>query len=326
MSTRELNKTILEYVRRAVELGDYEVSGFRLLMRCPLPECQEARKQEHFYVNREWYGWKCYRQGVQGSLRDLVLANPLLWAPVRSLDDRGQARLSADVHRLPDDLVPLTEVSDRIFASHRRRAYEYALRRGISPAQIHDYKLAVKQADPRLWFPFWTPEGETVFRMGRLIETPGDPPVEAIKTWDEGVPDKPLYGSHVRKPTGFLALVEGVVDHFVTPHSCSLMGSTITTSQADTVEQWCRDGLVDRVFGLFDPDAKDKARREILKLRRRGVNAAACFLERTDSDPGKLGAGVMGRVSRALGAVACSTLASRPFLTLHVPPPAFATP
>lgn len=325
MNSRERNKFVLDYVRHAVQMGDFTVSGFRLLMDCPLPECQDSRKREHFYVNREWYGWRCYRQGVRGSLKDLVLGNPLLWAPVRTLDDRGTARLSG-VTKLPDDLIPLTEVSDRIFASQRRRAYEYALRRGASPAQIHDYRLAVKQADPRLWFPFWNDQAEVVFRMGRVVELDGDPPLDLLKTWDEGTSDKPLYGSHVRKPSGHLLLVEGVFDHFVTPHSFSLMGSTITPTQADTLEQWCKDGLLDRVFLLLDPDAKDKGKREVVKLRKRAIPASVVFLEGTDSDPGKLGAGTMGRISRSLAALPRARLTAEPFLRLHVPHSEFATP
>ena len=325
MNNRERNKFVLDYVRHSVSMGDFSVSGFRLLMDCPLPECQDSRKREHFYVNREWYGWHCYRQGVRGSLKDLVLANPLLWAPVRTLDDRGTSRLT-NLTTLPNDLVPLTEVSDRIFASQRRRAYEYALRRGVSPAQIHDYRLAVKEGDPRLWFPYWDDESKVIFRMGRVVELPGDSPLDLLKTWDEGTPDKPLYGSHVRKPTGYCLLVEGVFDHFVTPHSFSLMGSTITQTQADRLEQWWDDGHVDRVFLLLDPDAKEKGRREIAKLRRRGIPASAVFLEGTDDDPGKIGAGTMGRVSRSLAATPTRVLTTTPFLTLRVPPPTFETP
>lgn len=314
MTRTELNKFVMQYVTRQIIAGDYEVSGFRLLLDCPLPECQSARKSRHFYVNREWYGWRCYRQGEHGSLKELVLENPRVWSAVRRLDDRGQSRgLSAASLDL-SDLVPLVEDHPSVWPSLRAAAYKYALSRKVTPAQVNDYKLSAKPLDPRLWFPFWDKAGRCVYRMGRWIDS--FPDTGAVKTYEEGTPDKPLFGSHVRKPEGYAVLVEGVFDHFVTPHSFAIMGSHLTGTQIVTLEEWVREKRIDRVFWLYDPDAKEKARREVLYARKKGIPATACFLEGTDSDPGALGVATMGRVVKALSAFSLASLRARPFLTV----------
>jgi hypothetical protein len=316
MNRIELSNFVLTYVTRQVIAGDFEVSGFRLLMDCPFPDCQTARKRRHFYVNREWYGWRCYRKGEHGSLKDLVLENPRLWSPVRRLDDRGTSRGASSPSLSLADLVPLVEDSPRVFASFRARAYKYALSRGMTPAQIADYKVAAKPLDDRLWFPFWTPDGECTFRMGRILGG------EGVKTYEEGLADKPLYGSHVRKPSGFAVLVEGVFDHFATPHSYALMGSAyLTEQQQATLRAWLAAGVIDRVFWLSDPDAKDKARGQVLRARREGFPATACFLEGRDDDPADLGPGLMGRVVNELAGHSASSLRARPFLRCLLPPP-----
>jgi hypothetical protein len=212
-----------------------------------------------------------------------------------------------------EDLVGLLEHSLKVRGSLRTRAYKYALSRGVTPAQVVDYKLSVKPLDGRLWFPVWDTGGTVHFRMGRVI---GDDP--GIKTIEEGDGSKPLYGSHVRSPSGFVALVEGVFDHFATPDSYATMGSHVSPSQLETMLGWQTTGQVRSFIGLYDPDAKDKARSQCLYLRKSGLNASVCFLEGTDADPAELGVGVMKQAIRWLRSFRPEQLQAMPFLTAQV--------
>lgn len=310
---------ILDYVLSHIRSGDYAESGeFRLVMDCPLPECRgAARKSRHWYLNREWYGWRCYRTGRGGSLRDEALSRPGVWSEVvssgLSAGSRGPRKAPGLLRDL--GLVPLADAAGKAPDGQIRASYRYLEGRGVTARQITDYRLCVRPFEARVWFPYWLPDGRVPFAAGRRTDS-DDPP----KTVELGDGDKPLYGSHVSPPHGGLVvLVEGWADHFATPRSYALMGSDLTRSQVEDLTAWASGGRLDRILLVCDPDAKDKARHLVGRLRRAVPASAALFLEGCGgADPDKLGRGVMGEIVRQVEALPAWEIAATPHLTASV--------
>jgi DNA primase len=147
------------------------------------------------------------------------------------------------------------------------RAVQYLVRRGMDRGQIEQYRVYVKEFDPRVYFPFWE-SGEITFWMGRTIDDTVEP-----KTLNSDEAVVPLFGRHVKHYRKDVVLVEGVFDHIVTPRSYALMGSGISPSQ---IEVLIKD-KVERVFIILDADAGTKSVNIAKKLGDVGIKAYPCI-------------------------------------------------
>lgn len=310
-----------EYILQQAAAGDYHPSGpFRLVFDCPLPECRLAsRKVRHFYVNKDWYGFRCYRTGTTGSFKDLVLANPVRWRALHAAE-RSQQELATVNY---DGFIPLDEATPRpgMPASWIGVAYEYCMKRGLTPADIVRYRVCLLPWEPYVYFPVWNDDGEVYWWFARLL--PGfDESPQVPKTKEPPSSSKPLFGSHVLKKTPeAVTLVEGVFDHVATPDSFATMGSFLSYTQIDKLRSLYLTAQIDRVFLIRDPDAKDKARSEVLHIRRAGIPAVAVFIEdRANRDPNDLGHRVMAKIVQELRAIPLDVITGSPFLTASVPP------
>lgn len=278
-------------------------------IECECPACHRDRK---FSVNVYSGRYACFTCDLSGSILSEILQNKPRWVPVRALlgggsvtggtgrtgtgpEARGAVSLPLwPIAGYPDHPLP-PPPGPRPLAGQLRRGYEYCLLRGMTPGQIGAYRVGMKGFDSRVYFPYWTGEGEMTYWMGRTIL-----PEEQPKTLEPGT-EKPLYGVHVHEPTpdGVVSLVEGVFDHFATRGSLAAMGSFVSEAQALALQRlrplW--------VPILFDPDAVQRAIRACELLWSVGVPSAVVKLVGTEKDPADLGFEIMGGVMDALEAM-----------------------
>jgi len=237
--------------------------------------CPGCDKPEHLYVHRSKALYICFRCGLRGGLLKDLVGRKSEWRRLCRLSEAREGPSEAEVD-LGGCLYPLTgEAPPR--GTPVAGATRYCLRRGLNQSQISRYMVSAKPFDGRVWFPYWS-RGRLTWAIGRSMGA-----VEP-KTLDMGS-DKPLFGLHVYRPVGDVFLVEGVFDHFATPGSLALCGSTISHTQlAELVSL-----ELSRVFVLLDPDAEEKALQVAESCRSAGLKAYPVLLRGNDKDPADLG-------------------------------------
>jgi len=279
---------VYQYVKLHIESGAYNLSGNELYMECP--DCGD---ETHFSVNLTNGFYNCFKCPNGGRLSSVIVNNRSEWKKLThnlmtkdfiGNKKTGNIVLPKNAFNVYDVLYPSKTKPRKKHISNSLslcgRAFSYCIGRGLSVEQIRDYDVYVCPGDPRVYFPYWDKTGKVVYYMGRKMM--GDDNVE--KTKDAENSEKPLFGRHVTVLTDSVILVEGVFDHFVTPNSYALMGSSINVEQ---VLQLRKDD-VKRVFVLGDPDASEKAYIMAKKLRSFRFKAFPVYLH-TNGDPGKMG-------------------------------------
>lgn len=287
----------LAHVSTQVRLGAFRLRNEDVEVRCP--SCSKLFK---FSINTRTGVFGCFSCSARGrlastqspewhSLRRRVLGAVQLSAPRAS---RSFA-LPFSLWPLSGGLIPLWGGSEKPVPSPSlvRRAYEYALRRGMSPPDIERYKVSVVPHVDRLFFPHWNKAGEIDFYMGRALDEGTKP-----KTLEPAThTSKPLFGLHVHEPTlDPLILVEGVFDHLATPGSVALMGSTLSRVQAEQIAKLRPEW----VAVVLDPDAPGKAIQIAKMLWSVGVRAASIRVPDITLDPGALGRDTMSELVEAV--------------------------
>jgi hypothetical protein len=293
---------VFTHITQAIKKGDYSLSGDQLIVACPVCD-----KSQHLYVFIPKGLFHCFKCDFSGTVRSEILANPSRWRPVSQLrgthgePQEGISRATADIDPHIQGGQPATgspglvclqnEPASQVMRAQFQSAYRYCRDRGLTNKQIEEYRVSVTQGEGRVFFPYWDQAGTTTYWMGRAYCDETTP-----KTIESTGSDKPLFGRHVQKLVQFVVLVEGVFDHFVTPQSYALMGSTISPGQ---VMQLRGDGAK-WVFVLLDADARQRQSLRVAeRLLRAGLKPFPVILQNTKKDPADLGRKVMrGLVNR----------------------------
>ena len=279
---------VYHYIKSHIESGAYDVNGNELSLACP--DCGD---ESHFSVNIYNGKYNCFKCPVGGRLATIIINNRLEWKKLTQnlIEKDFLSSRSVEKIYLPENsfnvynvLYPDSTLSQKKHIANSlslcQKAYSYCTKRGLSKEQIRDYRIYVCPGDPRVYFPYWNKDGEIVHYMGRKMM--GDD--TTMKTKDSVNSEKPLFGRHVKVIKDDVILVEGVFDHFATPQSYALMGSSIGVEQ---MLQLRKDG-VSRIFVVGDPDASKTADSIAKKLRNFKFNAFPVNLH-ASGDPGDLG-------------------------------------
>lgn len=290
---------VYQYIKSHIQSGAYNINGKELFLSCP-----ECGNDSHFSVNVINGLYNCYKCPVGGRLSAIIVANRLEWKKLtrnllskdflfsKTFDKISLPKNSFSVYNVlyPNQTSPRKKhIANSL--SLCERAFSYCIKRGLLKEQIRDYRIYVCPGDPRVYFPYWNGEGEITYYMGRKMM--GDD--ESLKTKDAFNAEKPLFGRHVQILTDVAVLLEGVFDHFVTPKSYALMGSSIGVEQ---ILQLREDG-VKKVFVIGDPDASRQADSIAKKLRNFRFKAFAVYMHMED-DPGDLGRKNMTKIVEML--------------------------
>jgi len=290
-------KQVYQYVVAHIHDGAYHIAGRELFIACP--ECGD---ESHFSVNISNGRYNCFKCPCGGRLSSVILSNRVQWKKLTqnllSKDLLGSKSTGKIV--LPKNAFVIYSVlypSEPATARHIQnslslceRAFKYCLKRGLTKEQIRDYRVYVCPMDPRVYFPYWDGTGEIVYYMGRKMMGNQD-----IRTKDAENTEKPLFGRHVKVHRDVVSLVEGVFDHFVTPFSYAIMGSSINSTQILQL----RDDEVKTVFVIGDPDAAITIMMVAQKLRNFRLNAFPVFVH-MEGDPGDLGREKMELITEEL--------------------------
>lgn len=277
-----------------------------------LPACPACGKPDHFAVKIQTGAYNCFKCRTKGSLATDE-SSVVVWRTVRrmlgksgryapglagSASPGGPEPGSDTVSRLLRPVMAGVVATDAPRASRplpgqSKRVIDYCLRRGMTPAQIRQYRVSSVDLSQRAYFPVWDESQQTIFWMGRSID--GSDPKTLEPGWV-----KPLYGVHATAyplKGQVVSLVEGVFDHFATPGSLALMGSSINPEQVAQMKlirpKW--------VPVLLDPDAISKAFRISNLLWAAGIKSCPLRL-RAEKDPADIGfekmAEVVARIER----------------------------
>lgn len=276
---------VFEQVLQRVRAGDFHMSSSQIYVNCPL--CGDEKRHLQVHSVRGLY--ICFRCREGGSIRWVISGRPADWREVRSA--------LPDTKKDPFQPRPCTEegyiaISPPLVTSGRGqvnfrekvlrrladRAFSYCLKRGMTPAQIALYRLAVRMDYERVFFPYWNRGSDWTFYTARAL---GD---EEPKTLEMPGSDKPLYGRQLHQRAENVVLVEGVFDHFVTPYSYAMMGAILTVGQ---IRQLMED-KVKRVFFIGDPDAGEMMERNQTRMVHSGITAYTVHLH-TKKDPAEIG-------------------------------------
>lgn len=275
--------------------GHYRKRRHQLDIPCPF--CGDDRG--HFAVNLQkllFNCWECHASGClshssftpQETLALQRLRNQS--APIDEKPTQNRA-LITNGYSVCDVVFSQTHVP--LVSALAAKAYEWCLRRGVTVAQMRDYRVYVKPYCNRVFFPVWNEQQQVVFYVGRSL---GDEKPKTLEPTDSA---KPLFGRHVRKHEEWVVLVEGVFDHFSTPQSYAVLGSSINPNQA---EQLHNDGI-QRVLLIGDPDATVGMHRSLQVLAGFRILSFPVYLFGTDKDPNDLGSETMHRVVRRVAAL-----------------------
>ena len=293
-------KTTYQYIKAHIQSGAFKISGRELFTDCP--GCGD---EKHFSVNLRNGRYNCFKCSIGGHLASVIINNRIEWKQLtRNLLSGDSSDYEPHrVIKIPKDAYNVYEtLHPELFSRPRRKqvsnslslcqkAFSYCLSRGVSAEQIRDYKVYIRPCDPRVYFPYWNESGEITYYMGRKMMGNDD----YLKTKDAENSEKPLFGRQVTVLSDSVILVEGVFDHFVTPNSYALMGSSINSGQIIQL----RNDDVKRVFVLGDPDASEKADTMAMKIRQFRFDAFPVYLH-TKADPNKLGRQVMTAIVKHL--------------------------
>jgi len=283
-------KTLLDAFEKALKSGQFSKSGDEYVIHCPF--CDDSTG--HHYINLYKKMSYCFNSSCHASV---IFTTFFAGHNVRNIlateisnrkhRDKGQEAIDLSCPLKPifgHEASPL--VSMPVQATIRK-VYNYCLSRGMTHKQIEEYKVSFKPYEGRAYFPYWNGDGQTVFWMGRAL---GD---QLPKTAEKRGSEKPLFGRHVKRiRNGPVVLVEGVFDHFATPNSYALMGSSITASQiAALIEDH-----IPRVFFIADPDASEAMQSMASALSGSHIEAYPVQLIGTTADPAELGREAMSKV------------------------------
>ena len=290
MKSKEVYDYIVDHLRsRACTAENGEV-------KMPCPGCGD---EGHFSVNIRRGVFNCFKCEIGGNVRYEIQRNKQEWLSLVS-------RLPSDTPSgYPRRAFPICSLDGQAISVMLRgsppkqkefgytaavNAMKYCLKRGMTKEQIAEYKVCIKPLDPRVWFPYWNEKGELTYQMGRSMTDTVEP-----KTFSMGL-ELPLFGRHVQVERDEVVLVEGVFDHFATPHSYALMGSNITGPQ---IIQLREDGIK-RVFIILDPDASQQAVTAAQKLANFGFDVFPVMINKYEKDPAELGREQMSNIVKTL--------------------------
>lgn len=284
---------IFDHVISCLKSGIGEFSGDEVSMRCP--GCDDEKG--HFSVNTRLGLYHCFKCGISGGFLSVILKNRKEWF---SIVRKGQSNSPLKYIRkergvCPLDAEPITAILDATeecvsqSLKHKlaKKAMRYCLKRGMTRKQIEQYQVSIKKYDPRVYFPYWGESNEITFWTGRVMNDN----TELKKSIEPDNSEKPLYGRHIEIIRNEVVLVEGTFDHFVTPTSYAVMGSSVTTIQT---RQLKKDG-VKRVFLVFDPDANEQSQRTTKKLAKEKFDVFPILINNYQ-DPAKIGRATMSRI------------------------------
>ena len=249
-----------------------------MVMRCP-----GCSKEDHLYLHKTRLMYFCFKCGLKGTEIGEVDGRRAEWrlflsslGEPREAPKKGQVDLGASMYPVTSGEPPK--------GCPVQRAVRYLQSRGLTYAQMNRYMVSVRPLEGRVWFPYWV-DGEMTWAMGRAMGS------QEPKTIDTTT-DKPLYGLHVHRPPARsdVFLVEGVFDHFATPGSLAVCGSTV--SRAQCFDLYSLEPA--RVFVLFDPDAEEKALSASEQVRAAGMTCYPVLWRKNEKDPAELGRVLMG--------------------------------
>lgn len=276
---------IVDYLLDCYRSGQWERREEQLHVPCP-----GCGRDEHYSVNLVDLKDHCFRCGYGGKLHEIVMGCRDSWRRLKRNVGQEKAIPSTFEIAAPLDFQPVLEphgTQDPILTALKRRAMAYCNKRGLTTGQVAQYRVSVVRGINRVYFPYWTENGECNFWMGRSLFEGVKP-----KTVEPEHSDKPLFGRHVHKVEGdAVCLVEGVFDHLATIWSYAMMGCHVTDSQ---VKQLKSDGIK-TIFLIGDADAHEKAVKIQGQLHRtRLFTVHVVKLPRLD--PSDLGVEFMSRV------------------------------
>jgi len=301
MGIRMNKREVLNHITSMVFSGEYIFSDDtnQLIVSCPFCETDSG----HFYVNIEKFLYHCFKCKVGGSLKNEIYRNLESWTKLRrhliSTTNLKTFRISELVDDSKTLLIPIFEAlelgeDDLGYSSLAVKAYKYCINRGMTRGQVADYHVSVVRFENRVYFPYWNKINKIIFYTGRQLDDIDD----GVKTIEMVNSSKPLFGRHIHQWHDYVVLVEGVFDHFVTPHSYAIMGSSITQQQINQL----RDDHIQRVFLLCDPDAEKGMLFSANKLARGGVKTFPVFMA-GNKDPAELGWAKMANIVEQLETV-----------------------
>lgn len=290
MKSQEIYNYIVNYLKS----GACTVEKDEVTMPCP--GCGDNK---HFSINIRKGVFNCFKCEVGGNIRYEIQRNRREWSSLISgllpghptgyirkaspfCPLRGTA-ISAFLRGVPPKQKELRWTT-------AVNAMRYCLKRGMTKRQIEIYRVCVKALDPRVWFPYWNEKGELTYEMGRSMVNSVEP-----KTFSIGE-ELPLFGRHVYIERDEVVLVEGVFDHFATPHSYALMGSNVTGPQ---IIQLREDGIK-RIFVILDPDAHRQSVTAARRLANFGFDVFPVVIGDYSRDPADIGRKKMSEIVRTL--------------------------
>lgn len=281
--------TLLDAFERCLKSGRFSRAGNEYVICCPF--CDDTKG--HHYVNVQKRVSYCFRNNCKISVS---FRHQLTGHSVRNLLETklvsGSSQItSQDAVDVNCPLFPIMELkgSSKNWAlkSSVGHIYDYCISRGMTHKQIVKYRISAKPFENRVYFPYWNKRGDFIFWMGRALGK------QEPKTVEKKGAVKPLFGRHANWVSdGPVVLVEGVFDHFATPMSYALMGSSITTSQIKCLIM----DKVKKVFVIGDPDADTSAQSICKRLMSSYITAYPVQLVGTSKDPADLGIEKMSRV------------------------------
>ena len=276
---------------RVLRLGGFTVNGREIFAPCP--QCGD---EKHFSLNADKWVFHCYKCGLGGGMR-------------REVVDAGLTHILREVSKPDPHVAPASgkgwplqpvvglaggdngTIHGKCLRRLRQKAYDYLSGRGVSGLEMETYRASVWKFKPFVYFPVWGDKGVPSFYFARRMGA-GDPKS------DHPPLSVPLFGRHVRRCNDWVILVEGPFDHFATPQSYAVSGSSVNQTQIDQL----KEDQISRVFVVFDCGAGEQTRRSAMKLRRSGIDAFPVYLK-GEGDPDSMGRTTMASISSQLGAV-----------------------
>ena len=280
---------------KALKSGQFSKSGYEYVIRCPFCDDDKGSHYINIYKKVSY----CFKMACHASVafKSIFVGHSVRGLLSESFKLKYHKDNANEAIDLSSPFTPITgETVDGVrlgvaVNSVMRKAYDYCITRGMTHKQIDEYKVSIKPYEGRAYFPYWNGSGETVFWMGRALGS------QIPKTVEKRGSEKPLFGRHVKRiRNGPVVLVEGVFDHFVTPHSYSIMGSSITRLQISAL----LEDKISKVFCIADPDAGGAMQNIASDLADSHLEAYQVQLIGSSADPAELGRETMSKLVEEL--------------------------
>jgi len=283
---KTIKHDIVNYIHGCVMSGSYTIKNNELYLTCP--NCGDNR--EHFSVNIQKSLYHCFKCNFGGNFINSISQHFNEWSQIRALISVHPVIVNEK--RNDNILKGLTSLDSgkETFESHdyligfKKRVVDYCLNRGMIYSQITNYHLMIKSFENKIYFPYWQ-NGRVTYLTERNLSGIGP------KVIDIPGMVKPLYGRHIRRLDEIVVLVEGVFDHFVTPYSYAMLGSSITDEQITTLKY---DGI-SNVIIINDPDVLCSAIHNKEKLAQQKISAFVVVLP-DQKDPADIGSKGMSKI------------------------------